>query len=365
MIHQRLFILFTTISVLLLTSCQSGSDADEPRPEARFKLSVALADMSRNGITRSVDDFYDASGAAITDNEKMQTLRIVIVRADGTVEHNRYLDFHSRPAIWYGEEEFKVERGEDKEVYLFVNENNSTYYESTGLTVALSDNNFIREGATFPTDRVKNLTVKTTSNTDVLSGPLPMCEHHTIKAEALGRDTTLFVTRAATKFTYVIKNELDKTINWSALSLDKVARKEYYLPNNTTYTFTKDASGEIIKGEVENYEVATIQNNEHYTFTRSFDAISVAKGEEKALESFYLLESKYDDPDTTDPSLNYKTSITLDGIDFDSRYLTNLSQLPRNSHVVVYITVKNDYQISCTVDVRPYGEIILEPGFGQ
>ena len=284
---RYLFILFTTISALLLTSCQSGSDADEPRPEAEFKLSVALADMSRNGITRSVENFYDPSGAAISDNEKMQTLRIIIVRKDGTVEHNRYIDFSNHPSIWYGQEQFKVERGEDKEVYLFVNENSTTYYESTGV-VALSDNNFIREGSTFPTDRIKNLTVMTISNNDVLSGPLPMCEHHTIKAEALGRDTTLFVTRAATKFTYVINNNLDKTISWSGLTLDKVSRKEYYLPNNTTYTFTKDEKGEIISGVVENYNVATIQNNEHYTFGRTFDALSVANGEATALETSSL-----------------------------------------------------------------------------
>lgn len=362
---RYLFILFTTISALLLTSCQSGSDADEPRPEAEFKLSVALADMSRNGITRSVENFYDPSGAAISDNEKMQTLRIIIVRKDGTVEHNRYIDFSNHPSIWYGQEQFKVERGEDKEVYLFVNENSTTYYESTGKTVVLSNNNFIREGSTFPTDIIKNLTVKTTINDEVLSGPLPMCEHHTIKAEALGRDTTLFVTRAATKFTYVINNNLDKTISWSGLTIDKVSRKEYYLPNNTTYTFTKDEKGEIISGVVEDYNVATIQNNEHYTFRRTFDAISVAKGEEKALEPFYLLESKYTDSTSSDPKLNYKTSITLDGITLESKYLPNLSQLPRNSHVVVYITIGKGYEISCTVDVRPYGEIILEPGFGQ
>ncbi len=362
---RYLFILFTTISALLLTSCQSGSDSDEPRPEAEFKLSVALADMSRNGITRSVENFYDPSGGAISDNEKMQTLRIVIVRPDGTIEHNRYIDFSSHPSIWYGQEQFKVERGEDKEVYLFVNENSTTYYESTG-TVALSDNNFIREGAKFPTDRIKNLTVMTTSNDDVLSGPLPMCEHHTIKADALGRDTTLFVTRAATKFTYVINNNLDKTISWTGLTLDKVARKEYYLPNNTTYTFTKDEKGEIISGVINGYEVATIQNNEHYIFGRTFEPIEVAKGEEKALPSFYLLESKYNDPGTaSDSKLNYKTSITLDGITLESKYLPNLSQLPRNSHVVVYITIGKGYEISCTVDVRPYGEIILEPGFGQ
>ena len=144
-----------------------------------------------------------------------------------------------------------------------------------------------------------------------------------------------------------------------------MSRKEYYLPNNTTYTFTKDEKGEIISGVVEDYNVATIQNNEHYTFGRTFDAISVAKGEEKALEPFYLLESKYTDSTSSDPKLNYKTSITLDGITLESKYLPNLSQLPRNSHVVVYITIGKGYEISCTVDVRPYGEIILKPGFGQ
>ena len=44
-------------------------------------------------------------------------------------------------------------------------------------------------------------------------------------------------------------------------------------------------------------------------------------------------------------------------------YLPNLPHLPRNTHVVVNVTI-NEQDIDCVVDVRPYTEIELEPDFG-
>lgn len=45
-------------------------------------------------------------------------------------------------------------------------------------------------------------------------------------------------------------------------------------------------------------------------------------------------------------------------------FFPNLSALPRNTHVVVRITINDANDISWQVDLRPYGEVVLEPEFG-
>ena len=79
---------------------------------------------------------------------------------------------------------------------------------------------------------------------------------------------------------------------------------------------------------------------------------------------------------------SYKTAITLDTKDNSGEVLgdragntsfgeftlesffPNLSALPRNTHVVVRITINDANDISWQVDLRPYGEVVLEPEFG-
>ena len=108
------------------------------------------------------------------------------------------------------------------------------------------------------------------------------------------------------------------------------------------------------------------------------------------LPSFYLSEGKYENAnDTYSDNTNgnnyktsYKTAITLDTKDNSGEVLgdrvgntsfgeftlesffPNLSALPRNTHVVVRITINDANDISWQVDLRPYGEVVLEPEFG-
>ena len=61
-------------------------------------------------------------------------------------------------------------------------------------------------------------------------------------------------------------------------------------------------------------------------------------------------------------SRNYKMALSLNGMVFD-RYFDNLSQLPRNTHVVVTVRIK-DTEVIWEADVVPYGEKALFPIFG-
>ena len=55
--------------------------------------------------------------------------------------------------------------------------------------------------------------------------------------------------------------------------------------------------------------------------------------------------------------------MTINGLEY-SDFLPDLSQLPRNTHAVVRATF-NAVSVEVTVEVLPYGEVILKPGFGQ
>ena len=103
-----------------------------------------------------------------------------------------------------------------------------------------------------------------------------------------------------------------------------------------------------------------VGNNEYYEFQKDC-SISVAAGSEVKIAPFFLLEGKYTDGNSG--GKNYSTTLTINGLDY-FEYLPDLSQLPRNTHAVVRAKF-NAAGIEVTVEVLPYGEVILNPGFGQ
>lgn len=369
------FFIISILACLFFVGCTAKEEDEvlEPSQLISLRINVAMPEMAGTS-GRAIEDFYDPN-ASIHNNEKMQTLRIVIVRPDGIVEHNRFIDFYGQAYDWYGYEEFKVIRGEAKTVYLFVNETSTKYYlpgtgTSTFKEVTLGpdnngDSNFIRVGEQFPKDDIQQLLIKMEDDRGVMEQPLPMSECHSIPVLNENTEVTLFVARAAVKFTYVIKNndENNRNIVFSRLTIDKLSRLEYYLPKNTVYSFDKNQLPQGQESyEIESYDVPNVANNDYYTFTRDVEGVEVSYDNEVAVDSFYLLEGQYNE-DNNDETPNYQTTVTLNGIDFTGYY--NVSQkLPRNTHVVVYITVGNNYEIDCVVDVRPYTEVVLEPGFG-
>ena len=108
------------------------------------------------------------------------------------------------------------------------------------------------------------------------------------------------------------------------------------------------------------------------------------------LPSFYLSEGKNENANDTysyntkgnNYKTSYKTAITLDTKDNSGEVLgdrvgnTSLGELtfeslfpnhsafPRNTHMVVNIKINDANDISWQVDLRPYGEVVLEPEFG-
>lgn len=352
-------------ALVALCSCTKGDDvpASAQSDFARLCLSVSTFDGAPFLGLTSRAEYEDAA----TDGEKMQTLRIVILHPDGTVEHNKYFDFHQIPTTEFGEATFKVVPDTKKIVYLFANENAPKPTDG-GKLLAYDFDSKIVVGQPFPEAEVADLKISLTENVEQLSPTLlPMCEKHVLdnivyteNNRAYEYSADLFVVRAATKFTFNIKNETSQTVTTKDLKVDKLARVEYYMPNGTIYSEPDATTG---GREITGYNVPTIENNDYYTFksTIADKTLEANMSEFISLgDPIYLLEGKYTDAESG--GKNHKLSLTINGVE-DSAYFPELPTLPRNTHAVVNITIK-DAGISCTVQVLPYGAYLLEPEFG-
>lgn len=142
---------------------------------------------------------------AENDDEKMQTLRVIVVRENGIVEDNRFIRLNQATEL-YKDVSFKVVSKEQKRIYLFVNEETAikighgSSNELLKLTNYLSE---IKQGDEFPTTEISQLTVQLDANDEQLNGALPMSECHLVKVPEKDHECKLFVTRAAVKFSFL------------------------------------------------------------------------------------------------------------------------------------------------------------------
>lgn len=345
-------------SLLLFYACEPavknhGKDNDGMLL-VNLDIHVALSDVS-NALTKTTE-YADAAN----NNEKMHTLRIIIVRPDWTVEANRWIDLKDAATLMHNPERFRVKGNETKWIYLFVNENTTVTDKNTKTTRKLVDFdlNSIKEGGYFPINAIEGLKIRLENNTEQIDGPLPMSERHKFTVtEEPEQECNLFVTRAAVKFSLHIINEIGRSITFDGFSIDKMANMEWYMPR-ATY----DEPNEDGQREITTYEVPA--ETGYYTYDKNLysDAVTINPYGEKVLDPIYLLEGKYTD-DPNNEGHNYSMEISLNNIT-GRYYFPNLPTLPRNTHVVVRITYKDFAKVTCEVDVIPYSEIILEPGFG-
>ena len=134
-----------------------------------------------------------------------------------------------------------------------------------------------------------------------------------------------------------------------------MAREEWYMPR-AKYG---EPNG-IGQREITAYEVPAGVG--YYTYDKKTfaEVVTVDANGEKVLDPIYLLEGKYTDNEDT---RNYSMEIGVNNIT-RKHYFPELKTLPRNTHVVVNITCDANATVKCEVNVIPYSEVILDPGFG-
>lgn len=346
----------------MLSGCSIYDYGSDTTDMTSSKVELGIAVSLTDGAPLLGVQSRGVLAEAVTDGEKMQTLRIIIVRADGTVEHNRYYDFHQVPSTIFRSEKFEVEGGETKQVYLFANEN-TTF--STGYRVADYDFSTIKQGTPFPTGEVEQLLIEVNDATTQIASPLFMSECHTVVMPKADKDVELIILRAAVKFTFSFVNQGAENMVLEQLVISKLARHEYLLPRGVVYG---DESSEEDGSQVQyivSYQVPMVGNNEHYDFRADLGRQIVSAYGTTTLAPIYLLESNYDDqPDVA--GRNYKIALTVDGETYEDGFFDNLSSLPRNTHVVVEVKLNTTLKaMDCSVRVYPYGEYWLYPEFGQ
>lgn len=343
-----------------ITICFTSCIMEDVEPDVEMvnvSISVSLADA----VSSRADEYTEAAN----DDEKMHTLRIVIVRnaQDGEVEHNRFIDL-TQPLTFYGTETFEVRANEQKYIYFFVNENHTAFENEHGFSFATD----IVNGQPFPYKKLLeakiSLDVNNSNVLDMLK-PLPMNSLYSLKVERVDMDKTFWVIRAATKFTYILNNENDQTYELSRLEISNQAAKEHYMHqiNNAIPVWSTENNGilqDITSFNTPNEGTTT----NHYSFVKDFSnpIIVPAKGQIQ-LAPIYLAETKCFSNYKSENNY-YMTSLFFGKLTSFTGKLENLDyQLPRNTHVVVKVNI-NQGDVTWEVDVFPYTGVVLEPEFG-
>lgn len=383
-IIHSIVVCLTAFTLPFMVACSSQEESlPDNITEAALYLNIEPIAQTRAGV------------AELPDNEKMHSVRVIVLHEDGKVEHNRFYPLEGaqeRKSII-----LKVKSGEKKRIYLFANEESvSAAGGVTGGKQTLAEFfESYKEGMLGFEDVVDNLYFAP----DYTNGkPIPMSSMYEIKVpEKENYNGTFYVVRVATKFTINFMNWRSEEVKVNSISIAKYADKNFLMAhvNDTQQNQNlfkdmtwiewlkkvsdashEDSSPEATEkaGWLKDYELPE-QANKEMTYIHS-EAVTVSKpeidltyptnskpGGANQLPVFYLPESKNPKADAIDGEQEYIMTIRIDGREESfTRTLPNLKALFRNTHVAVNITLKVKDEIA--VDVIPYSEVVLEPEFG-
>ena len=216
---------------LFLTGCNKAVETGNKDEKAQLYIQVNMVGNTLS--TKANDEIIEDP---LLPNEKLHTLRIVIVRPDGEVEHNRYINLNDGGTSEFeglektGYEAFKVAPNEVKRVYLFANE--ETY---AGTETGKFDFSAYPAGSTDFESAVKNFEL--TGEVDG-SKPLPQSSvYNLLVPGGVASSATnpikkeLTVVRAMTKFTFTFESSRPMKVTVDELEVGSVADKSYLLPH--------------------------------------------------------------------------------------------------------------------------------------
>lgn len=383
-IIHSIVVCLTAFTLPFMVACSSQEESlPDNVTEAALYLNIEQIAQTR------------ASVAELPDNEKMHSVRVIVLHEDETVEHNKHYPLEGaqeRKSII-----LKVKSGEKKRIYLFANEESVSAVEGvTPESQSLTGffDSYAEDAPGFAA-AVNNLYFVP----DYTNGnPIPMSSMYEIDFPEKGNyNGTFYVVRVATKFTINFTNWRDEEVKVNSISIAKHADRNFLMAhvNDTQQNRDlfngkiwiewlkevsdashEDSSPEATEkaGWLKDYELPG-QANKEMTYIHN-ETVIVSKleidltyptnskpGMADKLSVFYLPESKNLKAGATDGEQEYTMTINIDGQEKPFSFpLPNLKALFRNTHVAVNITLKVKDEI--IVDVIPYSEVVLEPEFG-
>lgn len=375
------------LAAFILPFMVACSNQEESLPE-NVEEAVLCLNIEPIGQTR-------AGTATLPDNEKMHSVRVIVLHNDGTVEHNKFYaldDAQEQRSIL-----LKVTPNEKKKIYLFANEESvSTVEGVSGNDTSLSEFfDSYKEGM-----RMNDFAIAVKDlyfAPDYSDGnPIPMSSMYEIDIPEKGVIEEIFyVVRVATKFTVNFFNWRGEEVTVENFSIESHADKNFLMAHVSSYPDTQnpetnqkyptwidwlkavsDASNEDSDAATEEFGWLTDYRLPEQTTAKVYthEGLKIGKptvdidypdnskpGVASDVPVFYLPESKNLKAGATEQEYILTIKIAGRAEPFVCK-LDKLKALFRNTHLVVNITMYNSNEI--VVDVIPYSEVNLEPGFG-
>lgn len=396
-VHIVQLCLAVVCPMLFTASCADADDEPQEPSANQQKVQMILRVSATDGAT--------PTATYIPENERMHSLRIIVLDGAGAIEHNLFLDFSEEPRMEYYRV-LTLRNNEERKIYLIANEESVGGLHEALEAQTEGDGGFeqFATGFTFTPDYTK---------------PLPMTSCYPVSIGTEKHiEKTFHVVYAATKFDIAFNNHHDRDVKVNSFTLSAPASSMYLMAHleENAGVYKADASGKGVKtGFVINdgdealywinwlkYAADESQANptdetladkrgwileyaipEGAQQTAAQDLLQTAnngqplvlgKDQTTSLPTFYLPESKnLAEASAFAPKLEqeYKLNLVMTETDeggirtqtFSDLRLPNLRALFRNTHVSLNITLKNNILV-VIVDLCPYTSKELFPLFG-
>lgn len=352
---------FVAMMSLVLGFQACGDATGEPaasRGTAMLSVRVSLSGNTVAGYSRlqtRTGEEYEPDKFPANSDELMHTLRVMIVGADGVLEHNTLWDFDSSPLEAASGGEYPVKAGEEKTVVLVANEDGKTITFPDGSTMDATEyfGRFSAAvGSLVDVGELAGITLSAADNmTDRypggLSGPLPMAGvyRYYVGAEGNRYSASFFMHRAAVKYTFrIANNDAARTHVLKSILIDNVAADEFLFPS-ATYL---DKEQTILK------EYSSSRRNGVVVEIPSGAALP--PGGVTELGPYYFPEGP-----VMDAGNPYSVAFRLDdnfsgwrdlewSVPQEPDNVSVMTDLPRNTHVVVNVSLNyEEFKINYTV----------------
>lgn len=400
-------LLFVLSGFALLSAATACTDADVPAPEqtegpiVTLRLAVGINSPQQMQDSRSAGEYpagypYDFEAAA-TVWEGINTLRVVIVRPDNSVEGNNvftFSDYVPKEGILYGPMEFPVKSNETKRIYLVANESSispsvdwTQYVAGSTLSPSLAEK--MMQYDTWPVAASDTLAIPYIDNTGASETKkyVPMTEFFDTFIKAPDDKTvnpsqsaTYFITRNVVKFGFTVSSQASdgstavpvNSFRIKSLTFRNVMQKSYVFPFETVYIPGKDDNTTDFRRVISKFTTPGFADNmvRPYTFPVADKKLGVnSSGSSFASTQIYMPELYFNETsnNTDGNRFDIDVEVEFEGADEAVKYyrvqLPNLPEFPRNTFVKVNLIMR-EKELTAVVDVVPYISVSLNPIFG-